>query len=114
VIAVVDDRDADGLCRAVTSYRLPRAGFRLPFSLLASSRDSRVRASTSRDDAILIPLNAPPGDGAVNDALIAFLSDVLDVPRRSISIVSGEASRDKRCSWTGSLVVRLWRSCWGQ
>jgi uncharacterized protein YggU (UPF0235/DUF167 family) len=50
----------------------------------------------------------------VNDALIAFLSDVLDVPRRSISIVSGEASRDKRCSWTGSLVVRLWRSCWGQ
>jgi len=49
-----------------------------------------------RGDAILIRLNAPPVDGAANDALIAFLSDILDVPRRSIAIVSGQTSRDKR------------------
>ena len=49
-----------------------------------------------RGDAVLIRLNAAPVDGAANDALIAFLSEILDVPRRSIAIVSGETSRDKR------------------
>ena len=59
-------------------------------------RSSRTRVDGRRGDAILIRLNAPPVDGAANDALIAFLSDVLDVPRRSIAIVSGQTSRDKR------------------
>jgi len=49
-----------------------------------------------RGDAILIRLNAPPVDGAANEALIAFLSDVLGVPRRDISLVAGDKSRDKR------------------
>ena len=59
-------------------------------------RSPRTRVDGRRGDAILIRLAAAPVDGAANDALIAFLSDVLDVPRRSIAIVSGEASRDKR------------------
>ena len=59
-------------------------------------RSPRTRVDGRRGDAILIRLNAPPVDGAANDALIAFLSDALDVPRRSIAIVSGQTSRDKR------------------
>lgn len=59
-------------------------------------RSPRTRVDGRRGDAILIRLNAPPVDGAANDALIAFLSEVLDVPRRSIAIVSGQTSRDKR------------------
>jgi uncharacterized protein (TIGR00251 family) len=59
-------------------------------------RSPRTRVDGRRGDAILVRLNAPPVDGAANEALIAFLSDILDVPRRSISIVSGETSRDKR------------------
>jgi uncharacterized protein (TIGR00251 family) len=49
-----------------------------------------------RGDAILVRLNAPPVDGAANEALIAFLSDVLGVRRRDISLIAGEKSRDKR------------------
>jgi len=49
-----------------------------------------------RGDAVLIRLAAPPVEGAANDALIAFLSDALDLPRRNITIVSGEKSRGKR------------------
>jgi uncharacterized protein len=49
-----------------------------------------------RGDAILIRLNAPPVDGAANEALIAFLSDALGVPRRNIRLIAGEKSRDKR------------------
>ena len=41
-------------------------------------------------------LAAPPVDGAANEALIAFLSEALDVPRRDLTLVSGERSRDKR------------------
>jgi uncharacterized protein (TIGR00251 family) len=59
-------------------------------------RSPRTHVEGRRGDAILIRVNAPPVDGAANDALVAFLSDVLDVPKRSITIVSGQASRDKR------------------
>ena len=54
-----------------------------------------------RAGAILIRLAAPPVDGAANDALIAFLADVLRVPRRSVRIVSGNTSRDKRVEIDG-------------
>ena len=49
-----------------------------------------------RGDAVLIRLAAPPVDGAANDALVAFLSDALGLPRSSITIIPGEKSRDKR------------------
>lgn len=49
-----------------------------------------------RDGAFLIRLAAPPVDGAANDALVAFLSEALALPRRNIVIVSGGKSRNKR------------------
>ncbi len=45
--------------------------------------------------AIKVSLNAPPVDGRANDALIAFLARLLQVPRASISITSGITSRNK-------------------
>ena len=65
-------------------------------SIRVIPRSPRTRVDGKRGDAILIRLNAPPVDGAANEALIAFLSDVLGVPRRDISLVAGEKSRDKR------------------
>ena len=52
-------------------------------------------------DAVLVRLAAAPVDGAANEALIAFLADALDCPRRDIAIVGGEKSRDKRLRITG-------------
>jgi uncharacterized protein (TIGR00251 family) len=49
-----------------------------------------------RGDAVLIRLAAPPVEGAANEALVAYLSDALGLPRRSVTIVSGKTSRDKR------------------
>ena len=59
-------------------------------------RSPRSRVDGLRGDAVLIRLAAPPVEGAANEALVSFLSDVLDLPRRSITIVSGETSRNKR------------------
>ena len=64
-------------------------------------RSPRTSVDGMRGAAILVRLAAPPVDGAANDALIAFLSAALDIPRRQITIVSGERSRDKRVRITG-------------
>jgi uncharacterized protein (TIGR00251 family) len=59
-------------------------------------RAPRSRVDGERGGAILIRLAAPPVDGAANAALVAFLAEALDLPRRSVTIVAGETSRDKR------------------
>ena len=64
-------------------------------------RSPRTRVDGRRGNAILVRLAAPPVEGAANDALIAFLSDALDVPRRDVTLVSGERSRDKRVRIAG-------------
>src|SRR5690554_4892719 len=50
------------------------------------------------DDTIKIRLTAPPVDGKANEALIAFLAQVLDVPRSHIEIIAGDTGRDKLVS----------------
>jgi uncharacterized protein YggU (UPF0235/DUF167 family) len=59
-------------------------------------RAARTMVDGERGGAILIRLAAPPVDCAANDALIAFLADTLGLPRRNLSIVSGDKRRDKR------------------
>ena len=49
-----------------------------------------------RGDALVIRLAAPPVDGAANDALVAYLAELFERPRRDIEILSGHKSRDKR------------------
>ena len=38
---------------------------------------------------------AAPERGRANDALCALLADVLDIPRRSVSVVAGHGARVK-------------------
>jgi hypothetical protein len=45
--------------------------------------------------ALKIKITAPPVDGKANAALVAFLSDVLDIPKRQIEILKGETGRNK-------------------
>ena len=54
-----------------------------------------------RDGALVVRLAAPPVDGAANTALTEFLSEALGVPRRAVSIVSGERGRRKRVAVAG-------------
>jgi uncharacterized protein (TIGR00251 family) len=54
-----------------------------------------------RDGALLVRLAAAPVDGAANDELIALLAKTLRIPRRAITIVSGERSRTKRVRIAG-------------
>jgi uncharacterized protein (TIGR00251 family) len=49
----------------------------------------------TREGRLLIRLAAAPVDGAANHALIAFLSGILRVPARQITVSSGAQSRNK-------------------
>jgi len=72
----------------------------------ASSPRARItvrvqpRAKVSRiagrmENAFRLQLAAPPVDGKANEACIAFLADLADVPRSQVRIVSGVTSRTK-------------------
>lgn len=59
-------------------------------------RAGRSGPAGIRDNAFLIRLKAPPLEGAANAELIEVLADLLDVPKRAVTIVSGERNRTKR------------------
>lgn len=46
-------------------------------------------------EAVKIKVQAVPEGGRANAELAAFLAGTLELPRRSVSVVSGETSRDK-------------------
>jgi uncharacterized protein (TIGR00251 family) len=48
-----------------------------------------------RDGILRVRLQAPPVDGAANEALVRFLADEFGVSRRQVRIVSGSGSRNK-------------------
>ena len=64
-------------------------------------RAKRSAVAGRRGEAWLIRLQAPPVDGAANEALIAFLASTLEVPKRAVTIIAGERSREKRVRVTG-------------
>ena len=70
-------------------------------------RAKRTELGGERDGAIVVRLAAPPVEGAANDALVTFLAETLDLPRRNISIVSGERSRNKRVAISGANPARI-------
>jgi len=45
--------------------------------------------------ALRVRVTAPPTDGRANQAVVELLAAVLGLPRASIALVSGAASRDK-------------------
>lgn len=56
---------------------------------------SSKNALAWEDGTLKARLTAPPVDGVANAALLNLLAERLSVPRRSISIVRGETSRQK-------------------
>jgi uncharacterized protein (TIGR00251 family) len=46
-------------------------------------------------DALKVSLRAPPVDGKANAACIEFFAKLLKVPRASVTIASGAATRNK-------------------
>jgi uncharacterized protein (TIGR00251 family) len=83
-------------------------GVEIAVRVIPRARKSAV--SGKRGDALLVRLAAPPLDGAANAALVELLADRLGISIRSVRIVSGEHSRDKRVAISGMTLERFCRA----
>jgi hypothetical protein len=64
-------------------------------------RAARSCIDGTRDGALLVRVNAPPVEGAANDAVVEILAAALGVPKRRVTIVSGVRGRHKRVRVAG-------------
>jgi len=58
-------------------------------------RSSRNQITGWQGDVLCVKLMAPPVEGAANKAAIGFLAEALGIKKSQITLVSGDASRDK-------------------
>jgi len=80
---------------------LRQRGEAVAFRVRVVPRASRNRIAGIQGGVVRIQLTAPPVEGAANEALVAFLSSVLRVPKRDVEIVSGQTAREKVVSVSG-------------
>jgi uncharacterized protein (TIGR00251 family) len=64
-------------------------------------RAARSGLAGTRGNALLVRLQSPPVEGAANEELIEVIAKALQVPKRAVSIVAGDRSRQKRVRVVG-------------
>ena len=79
------------------------------FAVKVQPRAKRNAIIGEVGDAMKLTLTAPPIDGRANEACIEFFANLLDVPRSSITIASGETSRNKVIRVTGMAAAEVRR-----
>lgn len=71
------------------------------FSIKIHPRARKNAITGELGDAIKLSLTSPPLEGRANDACIEFFANLLNVPRSSVTIASGQSSRNKVIRVTG-------------
>lgn len=74
---------------------LRQSGDRLTLTLHIQPGAKKTEIAGLHGDALKIRLAAPPVDGKANAALLAFVAEVLDLPKQAVSLKSGQTSRRK-------------------
>ena len=65
------------------------------FAIKVHPRAKENALTGELDGALKLSLTAPPIEGKANDACIEFFARLLKVPRSSVTIASGQTSRNK-------------------
>src|SRR5688572_3895772 len=79
------------------------------FSVRVQPRARHTGISGELGAALKIALTVPPVNGRANQACIEFLAETLGVPRSSVTIAAGEASRNKVIRVTGLTAAEVRR-----
>ena len=74
-----------------------KTGAALAVRVTTRAMNNKILGALS-DGTIKIHITAAPIDGQDNEALIEFLSDVLDIAKDRIEVVAGDTGRDKLIS----------------
>ncbi len=72
-------------------------GYKLKVKVCANSKKNSIEFLEDAQDNnfIKIKINKPAVDGKANKAIIEYLSDIFDIPKSNINILSGEKSSQK-------------------
>lgn len=65
------------------------------FDVRVQPRSSRTGIDGLHGEALRVRVNAPPVEGAANEAVIEVIAAALGVPRRAVRIVTGAQGRSK-------------------
>jgi hypothetical protein len=65
------------------------------FSIKVHPRARKNAITGVVGDTLKLALTAPPVEGKANQAVIEFFADLFAIPRSSVTIASGEISRNK-------------------
>ena len=76
-------------------------GSSVRFPVRLQPKSSKNEIGAVQNGALKVRVTAPPVEGAANEALVKLLAESLDVPRRTVTIVSGAASRNKLVEVSG-------------
>lgn len=71
------------------------------FSIKVHPRARKNAITGIIGDALKLALTAPPVEGKANQAVIEFFAELFAIPRSSVTIASGETSRNKVVRVTG-------------
>jgi uncharacterized protein (TIGR00251 family) len=71
-------------------------------SVHVQPRASRSEIVGVHGAALKVRLQAPPVDGAANEALVLLLADRLGVTRRAVKVITGASSRAKTVEIEGT------------
>lgn len=72
-----------------------QSGGGVTFAVKVHPRAKKNAITGKIGDALKVSLTAPPVDDRANQACIEFFSTLLNVPRSSVTIASGQSSRNK-------------------
>ena len=84
------------------------------FAVCVQPRARRNAILGELGDALKIALTAPPVDGRANEACIEFFANLLDVPRSSVAITTGQNNRNKVIRVTGLSAEEVRRRLGGE
>ena len=86
---------------------IQQASSGVTFAVKVHPRAKRNAITGELGGALKLALTAPPIDGRANEACIEFFANLLNLPRSSITIASGETSRRKIVRIAGLSVDEL-------
>ncbi|MGC2194383.1 MAG: DUF167 domain-containing protein [Terriglobales bacterium] len=77
------------------------------FAVKVHPRAKKNAIAGELGDALKLALTAPPVEGKANEACIEFFSNLLEVPRSSVTIAAGQTSRNKVIRVAGLSAAKL-------
>ena len=95
------------------AYRARPDGIQL--DLRVTPRASRTAVGGLHGERLIVRVNAPPVDGAANEAVREAVAAAFDVTRGAVQLVRGETGRDKTLAVVGDVeaLVRIARALCG-